>query len=395
MRLAKKPIAIELFSGAGGLSIGLERAGFNIVLANEIENDFSESFRLNHGHTKMICDDIHNISFAKELGNLGVSKVDLVSGGPPCQGFSTVGSKNIKDSRNSLFYEYLRAVAEVDPSYIIFENVAGFKTMYNGSAFRTLEKELDLLGYATASSILEASDYGLPQVRKRTIVVGWKKNLPSVQLPAATHFDGKNIFNFPDKLTIMDAISDLPTLLANQSKYKYKCKAKNEYQRSIRGASKDLTEHNSSNYGAKMLEILSLIPAGGAIKDLPQRLRPKSYFANTYARLLPDSPSPTITRNFGTPSSSRCVHPFQNRALSTREGARLQGFPDSYEFSGSKTSKNLQIGNAVPPIFGEVIAKEIIKSMQANPEKNNFQAYSAHNSPFSDSHKKEATLLPN
>jgi DNA (cytosine-5)-methyltransferase 1 len=111
-----------------------------------------------------------------------------------------------------------------------------------------------------------------------------------------------------------------------------------------------------------MREILSIIPEGGSVTDLPVRLRPKSYFANTYARLIPNAPSPTITRNFGTPSSSRCVHPFQNRALSTREGARLQGFPDEYIFTGSKTSKNLQIGNAVPPIFGKIIAIEILKS---------------------------------
>ncbi len=125
-----------------------------------------------------------------------------------------------------------------------------------------------------------------------------------------------------------------------------------------------LTEHNSSKYGHKMQEILSLIPAGGTVNDLPKRLRPKSYFSNTYARLCPNEPSPTITRNFGTPSSSRCVHPYQNRALSTREGARLQGFPDDYIFCGSKTSKNLQIGNAVPPILGKVIAKEIMKSIE-------------------------------
>ena len=128
-----------------------------------------------------------------------------------------------------------------------------------------------------------------------------------------------------------------------------------------------LTEHNSSNYGKKMLEIMSLIPPSGTVQDLPERLRPKSYFLNTYARLHPDKPSPTITRNFGTPSSSRCIHPYQDRALSTREGARLQGFPDSYVFCGSKTSKNLQIGNAVPPIFGEVVAKMVAESILSSP----------------------------
>lgn len=361
--IKNRPLAIELFSGAGGLSIGLERAGFQIVLANEIEKNFATSFKLNHPSTKMLCEDIHNIDFYAEMQKLGTPAIELVSGGPPCQGFSTVGSKNQKDPRNSLFYEYLRAVKEIQPNYIIFENVSGFKTMYNGTAYKTLISEFDNLGYDTISSVLEASDYGLPQIRKRTIVVGWKKAKKKVQLPSPTHFNGINIFNYPQKLSLMDAISDLPKLKANDEKKNYASEPQNEYQSYLRNGEKKLTEHNSSNYGKKMLEILSLIPEGGTVNDLPLRLRPKKYFSNTYARLLPDIPAPTITRNFGTPSSSRCVHPFQNRALSTREGARLQGFPDSYIFYGSKTSKNLQIGNAVPPIFGEIIAKEIIKSI--------------------------------
>lgn len=160
----------------------------------------------------------------------------------------------------------------------------------------------------------------------------------------------------------MQAISDLPPIEAGEEKNYYIGSPRNPYQKELRGSQKVLTEHNAANYGEKMREILRLVPPGGTVNNLPQRLRPQKYFGNTYARLVPDQPSPTITRNFGTPSSSRCIHPFQNRALSTREGARLQGFPDHYQFYGSKVSKNLQIGNAVPPIFGEVIAREIIKS---------------------------------
>ncbi len=355
--------AIELFSGAGGLSIGLEQAGFNIILANEIENDFAETFCLNHPDTKVLCADIHSIDFQEEIRRLGLKKVSLVSGGPPCQGFSTVSSKNRKDPRNSLFYEYLRAVKEIDPDYVIFENVSGFKRMYNGEAYHGLLNELDILGYSTHSDILEASDFGLPQIRQRTIVIGWKKHLSEVSLPVPTHADSSNLFGRPLKLSLMDAISDLPPLGANDSNNRYATLPMNEYQEKLRGNAKTLTEHNSSNYGDKMKEILSLIPEFGSVNDLPERLRPKKYFSNTYARLHPNRLSPTITRNFGTPSSSRCVHPYQNRALSTREGARLQGFPDSYRFFGSKTSKNLQIGNAVPPVFGEVVAREIIESM--------------------------------
>jgi len=363
----KKPIAVELFSGAGGLSLGLEQSGFDIVLANEKEPDFAQTFKLNHPDTTMLCKDIYKVDFSKELHRLNISEVDLVSGGPPCQGFSTVGSKNKGDTRNSLFHEYLRAVTEVDPNYVLFENVSGFKKMYEGEAHRTLLSELHHLGYACRSAVLDASDYGLPQVRQRTMIVGWKKTSPEVRFPKPTHFDGPNLLGLPEKLTLMDAISDLPELGTHDSRSHYKCPPQNGYQKELRGQTSVLTEHHSANYGRKMQEILSLIPEGGDVHHLPERLRPGNYFGNTYARLHPDRPAPTITRNFGTPSSSRCIHPFQNRALSTREGARLQGFPDRYQFYGSKTSKNLQIGNAVPPVLAQVIADEILRSISKAP----------------------------
>lgn len=353
--------AVELFAGAGGLSIGLENAGINVVIANEIMPDFAATLKANHPHTNVINDDIHKIDFKAELNKLGLKSVDVLSGGPPCQGFSTIGSKNRQDPRNSLFYEYIRAVAETNPKYTIFENVSGFKRMYDGFAYETLKKELDALGYDTVDGILNAADYGAPQVRYRTIVLGWKRGLIPLELPKPTHGEGKGLKPF---VTLMEAIGDLPELSAGGCVSEYCVGPQNAYQKRMRGKQKVLLEHNASNYGEKMQEILRIIPEGGSIKDLPARLRPKSGYANTYARLLPNVPSPTITRNFGTPSSSRCVHPFQPRALSTREGARLQGFPDSYEFIGGKQSKNLQIGNAVPPILGEAIARSVKKALE-------------------------------
>ncbi|MCF8054225.1 MAG: DNA cytosine methyltransferase [Deltaproteobacteria bacterium] len=382
MSLDAKPLAVDLFSGAGGLSIGLKNAGFHIVLANEIEEDFARTFMMNHSSTNLLCNDIHEIDFAEELNKMSIKNVDLVAGGPPCQGFSTVGARNEKDPRNSLFHEFLRAIAEINPHYLIFENVAGFYSMYNGATYRKLINELGELGYDTRSALLDGSDFGLPQIRKRTIVIGWKKGLSEVALPASTHFDGNSLFHLRQKLTLMDAISDLPALEANDAKFFYTKEPQNEYQYCLRNGAKNLTEHNSANYGPRMLEILSSIPPGGTVNDLPPRLTPKKCFANTYARLSPNQPVPTITRNFGTPSSSRCVHPFQNRALSTREGARLQGFPDTYIFYGSKVAKNLQIGNAVPPILGEVIAKEIIKASQRQREVSNSLDRNTVTSPF-------------
>lgn len=353
--------AVELFAGAGGLSIGLERAGIHIVIANEIMPDFAATLAANHPDTNVINEDIHKINFREELKKLGLESVDVLSGGPPCQGFSTIGAKNRQDPRNSLFYEYLRAVAETHPKYTIFENVSGFKRMYGGFAYETLIRELDELGYETKCQILNAADYGVPQVRYRTVVLGWKKGLPALDFPVPTNGVKKGLRPY---LTLMDAISDLPKIGTGESSNQYATPPQNEYQRKIRGGQTELLEHNVANYGEKMQEILRTIPAGGSVSDLPMRLRPKSAYCNTYARLLPNEPSPTITRNFGTPSSSRCVHPYQPRALSTREGARLQGFPDSYRFVGGKQSKNLQIGNAVPPILGEAIANVVVSALQ-------------------------------
>ena len=353
--------AVELFAGAGGLSIGLERAGIHVVIANEIMPDFAATLAANHPDTNVINDDIHKIDFKAELKKLGLKSVDVLSGGPPCQGFSTIGSKNRQDPRNSLFYEYLRAVAETTPKYTIFENVSGFKRMYDGFAYETLVRELDELGYDTRCKILNAADYGAPQIRYRTIVLGWKRGLPALDFPSPTNGAKEGLRPY---LTLMEAIGDLPQIGAGESCDQYATPPQNEYQRRMRGEQKELLEHNAANYGEKMQEILRTIPEGGSINDLPMRLRPKSAYCNTYARLLPNEPSPTITRNFGTPSSSRCVHPFQPRALSTREGARLQGFPDDYKFIGGKQSKNLQIGNAVPPILGEAIATVVVSALR-------------------------------
>jgi len=358
-----QPTAVELFCGAGGLALGLGQAGFRTAYATDHDADCCASFSRNHPEAEVTCADIHEIDFRKLRRDLRLQDLDLLAGGPPCQGFSTVGSKREQDPRNSLFYEFLRAVAQLEPRTVLFENVSGFRRMYEGRAFDTLTAELTDLGYDFTHAVLNASDYGLPQHRLRTIVLAWRRGSAPATLPPPTHAEDPGLFGLLPKLPLIDAISDLPPLRAGQSKRSYKCEPMNDYQATMRNGADALTEHSAANYGPKMQEILDLIPPGGSVNDLPARLRPRGYFANTYARLRPDEPSPTITRNFGTPSSSRCVHPFQSRALSTREGARLQGFPDSYAFGGGKGSKNLQIGNAVPPVLGRVVAQVIRDSL--------------------------------
>ena len=188
------------------------------------------------------------------------------------------------------------------------------------------------------------------------IVLAWRRGLEPLSMPRPTHGASRPF------MTLMEAISDLPLLHPGEERVDYLCDPKNDYQKAMRDRNEPLTEHACARYGERMRVVISRVPPGGSVMDLPEELRPKGYFKNTYARLLPDAPSPTITRHFGTPSSSRCIHPFQDRALSTREGARIQGFTDHYVFHGSKTRKNLQIGNAVPPILGEVLARRIIEA---------------------------------
>jgi DNA (cytosine-5)-methyltransferase 1 len=350
--------AIHLFAGAGGLSLGMEAAGINVILANEIEKDFAKTHESNYPQVKVVNKDIHDVDFKKELEKIGfLGKVDILAGGPPCQGFSTVGKKDFSDPRNSLFEQFLRAVDESDPRYVIFENVSGFKRLYSGKIYKKTVDGLSARGFDHTSAVLNAKDYGCPQSRQRTIILAWKRGENEVSLPKPTH--GSGLIPF---VSLYEAISDLPEILPGNEGKAYAKEPQNEYQKAMRISGCSLTEHKCSNYGEKMRLVMSKVPAGGSIMDVPEDLRPKGYFKNTYARLLADQPCPTITRNFGTPSSSRCIHPYQNRALSTREGARVQGFPDHYKFQGGKSSKNLQIGNAVPPILGRVLAEQIIKS---------------------------------
>lgn len=358
--------SIDLFCGAGGMSLGLKSAGFVVKIANELEKEFAETYKLNHKETLMVQADVRRTNFSEILkNNFSDQKIHLVCGGPPCQGFSTVGKKNELDDRNSLYWEFLRVVAEINPDFVFFENVSGFKRMYQGKMFDCLVDYLsNNLKYTVHSNILNAADFGLPQIRLRTIVVAHKPEF-KFEFPVPQYGADNTIFVKKNSyLTLEDAISDLPTINSGEISSKYLHFPLNEFQLEMRQNCNVLTEHCAPNHGESLIRLMKTVPYGGSILNVPLNLRPKSYFQNTYARLVWEKPVPTITRNFGTPSSSRCIHPVLDRGLTTREGARLQGFPDDYQFFGKKGSKNLQIGNAVPPIFAKVIGMKIRESLK-------------------------------
>ncbi len=346
----KKYKVIDLFAGVGGLTYGFAHHGsFEIVMANEFEKDIAAAYQLNHPDVKMIVGDIRNLDEV-QLAPLAEEGVDLIVGGPPCQSYSTLGKRQM-DDRAHLFEEYCRVLSIIKPKMFLFENVSGLMSMQKGTLIETIKERFRTLGYDVRCKLLNAVDYGVPQYRERVILVGMR---------------GENVFQYPDPThgegllphrTVCDAFSDLPVLKSGQGCETYAAEPQNDYQRFLRKDSTALTENTAPTNGAHLIRIMEALPDGGSKEDLPEEIRPKSGYGNTYAKMWWLRPAPTVTRNFATPSSSRCVHPRDSRALTTREGARLQSFPDDYKFYGSKTMKNLEIGNAVPPLLSIQLAK--------------------------------------
>jgi DNA (cytosine-5)-methyltransferase 1 len=364
----KKIKIIDLFAGVGGLSYGFAHDDdFEIIAANEILPDMAKAYELNHPTVKMYCKDIMEFGIKDLEKDLNIKKgeIDLVAGGPPCQAYSTVGKRLIDDPKGKLFQEYYRILKEINPKIFLFENVKGLLSMQKGELLETIISLFESLGYKVVYKVLNSADYGAPQIRERVIIIGTKLE-SEFTYPEPTHYnpqDGIPLFNL-DKLaylTLSDAISDLPFIKSSEESFQYSKDPQNEFQKLMRlNAPSQLMDHNAPKNNDKLVKIMENLPDGGSPADLPVELRPTSGFANTYCRLWWNRPSTTITRNLGTPSSSRCIHPKAPRPLTTREGARIQCFPDNYIFYGSRGSRNLQIGNAVPT-FLSIALKDSIK----------------------------------
>lgn len=369
--LRNRRAVVDVFSGVGGLSFGFaHHSDFQVVGANEILPDMAAAYRANHPDVAMFEGDIKNFS-ARALrseSQLGKQPVDLLVGGPPCQAYSTVGKRLLEDPRAQLFKEYFRLLKELKPRVFIYENVKGLISMNDGQLLESIIELFGTLGYRIQAAVLNAADYGVPQTRERVIVVGTAGSL-KFNYPQATHRNPSHAIDIlnmslPTWRTLGEAIGDLSEIAAGGKSFEYATGPQNEYQKMMRlNAPKQLMDHNSPNHGESLLRVMDALPEGGGLKDLPESLRPKSGFPNTYARLWWDRPSTTITRNLGTPSSSRCVHPHVSRGLTTREGARVQSFPDRFKFSGTRTDRNLQIGNAVPCLLSVALAKEVSRTL--------------------------------
>jgi DNA (cytosine-5)-methyltransferase 1 len=372
---ALRPI-IDLFCGVGGFSTGFEGTGeFEVVAGIDLLGDRLDTFCRNHPAANGHGGDIRKLSTDNLIENS--PRPFVVIGGPPCQGFSSIRPfRNVdwSDPRNNLGEEFCRVVAALEPEWLVFENVVGLLTHEKGKTLSALTEAFQALGYRTSVRVLNGAYHGLPQRRERLVVVGSRRG-KVFEWPVASHRHShrsmagqSKLLIVPDEgffdcalsaVNLMDAIDDLPPVAAGESASYYLCSPKNRYQELLRDGADELSMHDATAHSPEMLNIIR--HAGDNIYALPAGLV-TSGFSTCYSRLAPHEPSNTITVNFVHPASNRCIHPFQDRALTPREGARLQSFPDTFEFLGSRTQVVKQIGNAVPPLLGKLIAEAILES---------------------------------
>lgn len=354
--MSSKFTLIDLFAGVGGLSLGFEQEGFQVILANEYDPSIAEAYVRNRNTPNMIVEDIRKLPVQETFGKYK-NKITVVVGGPPCQGYSQKGKrKTIHDERNFLFRYFVDVVREVEPSYFVMENVPNLLTSEGGYFKNEIIALFKEMGYNVNASVLCASDYGVPQDRHRAFIIGKKGGSNLVQMPD----------KIPGKTTVWDAISDLNYLQSGEGSeiQEYITKPESEYQRLMRADSDVLTGHVATKHSKITLERLSMIPPKGGKEYLPPEHITKSIYSGTWTRMDADDVSVTITTRFDTPASGRFTHPYLNRAITVREAARIQSFPDKFHFYGTKTSQMKQVGNAVPPLLAKAVAKAIIKDIQ-------------------------------
>lgn len=337
---------IDLFSGAGGLSYGFELAGFNVLLGIDNDETALNTFKMNHKNSEILCGDITEVSYTKDIKPIiGDKRIDVIVGGPPCQGMSLSGPRKFEDPRNKLYLSYIRLVKEIKPKAFVIENVIGIVSLFKGQIKNHILKEFSEMGYNVQFKILLASDYGVPQKRKRVIFVGTL---------AEKEFTYPNPVDYT--ITTEMAISDLPSLEneLGDTEMDYLTAPQNSYQSLMRKSSRKVYNHIAANHSNRIKEIISLVPDGGNYKDLPEEFRETRKFNVAWTRFPSNKPSPTIDTGH-----RHHFHYKYNRVPTVRESARLQSFPDSFIFTGSKTQQFKQVGNAVPPLMAKAIAEKL------------------------------------
>lgn len=367
---------VDLFSGAGGLTFGfyykkendkfIRNENCNIIFANEYDKAAAESFSLNFPDINILNRDIRDLTREQVKRLIGNEEVDLIIGGPPCQSYSTIG-RRVYDDKAKLYNEYYRLLSIIRPKMFLFENVRGMLSMKDEEGNFIIDNIQNMfanisdeLGYHIDYDVIDAVNYGVPQHRERVFIIGIRNDLD-----IKWNFNDLEIE--PVQLTLEEAISDLPYIRSGEDIRTYgDNKPTNEYQKLMRGNNTVLSAHFLAVYGDKIQTIMNYVKPGEG-KDyinnlvdqgiLDKKYKLTSGYKNTYGRLYANRPCTTITNNMSTPSGLRCIHYKQNRALTPREGARIQSFPDWFQFTGKRSEIKIQIGNAVPPLLAMKFAK--------------------------------------
>jgi DNA (cytosine-5)-methyltransferase 1 len=360
----KEWTAIDLFCGAGGLSEGFRQSGFHVLAGNDLDEAAAGTFKATHGEAKFLHGPIERLTAPQFLKAAGLAKgeLDCLIGGPPCQGFSVYNhQRGMHDERSHLFRDYLRIVDGLRPSWIVLENVTGITSAGGGEAVVAILERLEQLGYMVEYRILKAEEYGAPQERRRIFFLGNRIGLPIIW-PEVTHGKGRLPF-----VTIGDAISDLPKLSNGEDRgvLSYRTEAKSDFQRMMREGSTCVLNHAAPRLAPINLRRMKEIPQGGSWRDIPVDLLPAGMkkarrcdHTKRYGRMAWDGLACTILTKCDLHWGAY-IHPEQDRSISVREAARLQSFPDWFEFRGARTEQYVQVGNAVPPLLGRKIGDAV------------------------------------
>ena len=352
--------AIDLFAGCGGLSRGFMDAGYDIIVGVDNDQAALNTFARNHNGAVALNADLSVQETFDQIKTIADDReIDVIIAGPPCQGFSLTGPRNFDDKRNKLYLAVFEVVKQFQPKGFIIENVPGMATLYNGEIKDEILKRFRKLGYNVECKILCAADYGVPQIRKRLVFMGVRKDIGIPEFPTPT-------FTETQYRTCRDALSDLPSRERDlgQEIDEYPCKPKTEYQRLMRRNCNVLYNHVATNHTQMVKDTIALVPQGGNYKDLPAGWGESRKFNEAWTRYHGDKPSRTIDTGH-----RNHFHYEYNRVPTIRENARLQSFPDEFVFLGTRTQQNRQVGNAVPPMLGYhlgIALKKVIENGEDN-----------------------------
>ena len=368
---------ISLFSGCGGCSLGIKQAGSNVDLAVDMDQSACDTYSANLGQGTVWCTDLSKIKPTDilEKSHLRKDDISLIVGGPPCQGFSSAGAKDWTDPRNVLIRNFVDTVTSLRPTWFIMENVEGLLTANDGVFLIEAVTQFLEAGYWVRTRKVYMERYGIPQRRKRVFIVGNLEHC-NFDFPEQTHFEQPTLFSTqqPLLINILDAIDDLPPA-SNTGEVIYNKAYYTNYQRHMRRTDDQLILHHQLKELSKTEQSrISLLKQGSTMKHLPKELQHPSFARRSYRRVMDGTPTenrggapsglkrlieyePSLTITSGSPSEF--IHPLENRPLTLRECARIQSFPDWYEFRGPTSSIATQIGNAIPPFFMETLIRHI------------------------------------